>query len=266
MAGLGIYHYGARFYSPKLGRFLSADSIVPGYANPQNLNRFSYVTNNPLRYTDPTGHKVACDPYEDDCNGGGSGNGGGNGGGGGDGGGGGGGGGDPHDDDVPDDDGLTARPCTAAQACWTVPDYWDLDPMNADYRSSVYNVYFINVAYTTDRYQQNYLSIGFSFNLKSLLPLGYSYVIGAPGSFFDNKITSVHDINKFLTGPSINLTGGLLAGGGTTLSPGVLIENGYNSDLKPSSMETGLYLPGSLGITGSWGYSAKVSVENGEKR
>jgi RHS repeat-associated protein/uncharacterized repeat protein (TIGR01451 family) len=57
MTGLGIYHYGARFYSPKLGRFLSADSIVPNPANPQDLNRFSYVLNNPLRYTDPTGHK-----------------------------------------------------------------------------------------------------------------------------------------------------------------------------------------------------------------
>jgi RHS repeat-associated protein len=58
MAGLGIYHYGARFYSPKLGRFLSADSIVPGMFNPQNLNRFSYGLNNPSRYTDPTGHWV----------------------------------------------------------------------------------------------------------------------------------------------------------------------------------------------------------------
>jgi RHS repeat-associated protein len=58
MAGLGIYNYGARFYSPKLGRFLSADTIVHGYTNPQNLNRFSYVTNNPLRYTDPTGHML----------------------------------------------------------------------------------------------------------------------------------------------------------------------------------------------------------------
>src|SRR6188474_1487363 len=61
MAGLGIYHYGARFYSPKLGRFLSPDTIVPGYANPQDLNRFSYVRNNPLKYTDPTGHTPACD-------------------------------------------------------------------------------------------------------------------------------------------------------------------------------------------------------------
>jgi len=58
MEGLGIYHFNARFYSPKLGRFLSADTIVPGYANPQNLNRFSYVRNNPLRYTDPTGHWI----------------------------------------------------------------------------------------------------------------------------------------------------------------------------------------------------------------
>ncbi len=58
IAELGIYHYNARFYSPKLGRFLSADSIMSGMANPQNLNRFSYVANNPLRYTDPTGHMM----------------------------------------------------------------------------------------------------------------------------------------------------------------------------------------------------------------
>jgi RHS repeat-associated protein len=57
MAGLGIYYYNARFYSPYINRFLSADSIVPGYANPQALNRYSYVLNNPLLYTDPTGHR-----------------------------------------------------------------------------------------------------------------------------------------------------------------------------------------------------------------
>jgi RHS repeat-associated protein len=58
IAGLGIYHYQARFYSPKLGRFLSPDTIVPSYTNPQNLDRYGYVLNNPLRYTDPTGHMV----------------------------------------------------------------------------------------------------------------------------------------------------------------------------------------------------------------
>ncbi len=39
-----------------IGRFLSADSIVPQPGNPQALNRYSYVGNNPLRYTDPDGH------------------------------------------------------------------------------------------------------------------------------------------------------------------------------------------------------------------
>ncbi len=56
IAELGIYHYNARFYSPTLGRFLSADTLMSGFANPQSLNRFSYVANNPINANDPTGH------------------------------------------------------------------------------------------------------------------------------------------------------------------------------------------------------------------
>jgi RHS repeat-associated protein len=59
--GLGIYHYGARFYSPRVGTFLSPDTIVPRATNPQAWNRYSYVFANPLKYTDPTGHVVADD-------------------------------------------------------------------------------------------------------------------------------------------------------------------------------------------------------------
>jgi RHS repeat-associated protein len=66
---LGIYYYNARFYSPYINRFLSADTIVPGYTDPQSLNRYSYVNNNPLRYTDPTGHVACGDGEAHDCNG-----------------------------------------------------------------------------------------------------------------------------------------------------------------------------------------------------
>ena len=54
--GTGLYFYGARMYDPGLGRFISADTIVPNPANPQSLNRYSYCLNNPLRYVDPSGH------------------------------------------------------------------------------------------------------------------------------------------------------------------------------------------------------------------
>ena len=55
-ASLGsLYHYQARWYSPVLARFLSPDPIVPEPGNPQALNRYSYVYNNPLIYIDPTG-------------------------------------------------------------------------------------------------------------------------------------------------------------------------------------------------------------------
>jgi len=53
--GLGLMHYGARYYHGGLGRFVSADTIVPEAGNPQDFNRYAYVRNNPLRYTDPTG-------------------------------------------------------------------------------------------------------------------------------------------------------------------------------------------------------------------
>jgi RHS repeat-associated protein len=55
-ASTGLYFYNARYYAPLSGRFVSADSIIPGIANPQAWNRYSYVLNNPLIYTDPSGH------------------------------------------------------------------------------------------------------------------------------------------------------------------------------------------------------------------
>jgi len=55
-SGSELYYYGARYYDPEIGRFISADSKVPDPLNSQSLNRYSYCLNNPLKYTDPTGH------------------------------------------------------------------------------------------------------------------------------------------------------------------------------------------------------------------
>lgn len=51
-----LMDYGARYYSPLLGRFISADSVVPQPADPQSLNRYSYALNSPLVRVDPSGH------------------------------------------------------------------------------------------------------------------------------------------------------------------------------------------------------------------
>jgi len=53
---VGIIHMNGRIYDPDTGRFLSADPTVQFADNAQNLNRYSYVLNNPLSFTDPTGY------------------------------------------------------------------------------------------------------------------------------------------------------------------------------------------------------------------
>jgi RHS repeat-associated protein len=60
-SGIGLMDYKARFYSPYINRFVQPDTLIPGMFNPQNLNRFSYVRNNPIRYTDPSGHAICMD-------------------------------------------------------------------------------------------------------------------------------------------------------------------------------------------------------------
>ncbi|MFC1703550.1 SpvB/TcaC N-terminal domain-containing protein [Candidatus Omnitrophota bacterium] len=52
----GLYYYGARYYNPLIGRFLTPDTIVQEPRNPQTLNRYSYCGNNPVNNVDPTGH------------------------------------------------------------------------------------------------------------------------------------------------------------------------------------------------------------------
>ena len=53
---VGLIHMGGRVYDPELGRFLSPDPFVQFPASTQGFNRYAYVSNNPLSYTDPSGY------------------------------------------------------------------------------------------------------------------------------------------------------------------------------------------------------------------
>ena len=51
-----VIHMGGRTYNPVLGRFMQADPYIQQADNLQSLNRYSYVLNNPMSMTDPTGY------------------------------------------------------------------------------------------------------------------------------------------------------------------------------------------------------------------
>ncbi|MDG0874818.1 RHS repeat-associated core domain-containing protein [Paenibacillus thiaminolyticus] len=57
-AATELQYLRARWYDPGIGRFLTEDAYEGEINNPLSLNLYTYVHNNPLIYTDPSGHKV----------------------------------------------------------------------------------------------------------------------------------------------------------------------------------------------------------------
>lgn len=55
LQGAGLIHMNGRLYDPVLHRFISPDNFIQNPFNTQNYNRYGYVLNNPLMYTDPSG-------------------------------------------------------------------------------------------------------------------------------------------------------------------------------------------------------------------
>ncbi|MDQ0062454.1 RHS repeat domain-containing protein [Paenibacillus harenae] len=51
------YYLQARYYDPRLARFISEDTYEGEIDTPLSLNQYVYVTNNPLNYIDPSGHQ-----------------------------------------------------------------------------------------------------------------------------------------------------------------------------------------------------------------
>ncbi|CAM3722395.1 RHS repeat domain-containing protein [Rheinheimera salexigens] len=59
-----VIHMGGRTYNPHLGRFMQADPFIQAPGNLQNYNRYSYVLNNPMSYTDPSGYNFFKSAYK----------------------------------------------------------------------------------------------------------------------------------------------------------------------------------------------------------
>lgn len=268
MADLGIYHYGARFYSPTLGRFLSADSIVPGYANPQNLNRFSYVRNNPMRYTDPTGHWVdegcACEnsggtttpivvvagrpsrstdghssvpapsnipstPTTPSV---------------------------PFTDPFSDAGRYGEEPVIASMAITTGMPYWDLNPSHPDYYTLTLSYAVVAFELTVDRYGQVYWALGGSLNTSEIGgPPGASFMAGRIGGGLGDQppppVLDPNSISSFLTGLAGNGGVGLGPAGGVTFSPFSQAINQYGT-ASTVAFEVGASTP-FVGASATWG-------------
>lgn len=54
--GMGIIHMNGRIYDPLLARFVQADPMLQFAQYTQGYNRYAYVPNNPMTYTDPSGY------------------------------------------------------------------------------------------------------------------------------------------------------------------------------------------------------------------
>lgn len=62
-AEVGIIHMNGRLYDPLLRRFLNADENIQDPTNTQNYNKYGYVLNNPLLYSDPSGELFGLDDF-----------------------------------------------------------------------------------------------------------------------------------------------------------------------------------------------------------
>lgn len=54
----GLMYYNSRYYNSFLRHFTQPDTILPDIYDPQQLNRYSYARNNPIKYVDETGHVI----------------------------------------------------------------------------------------------------------------------------------------------------------------------------------------------------------------
>jgi RHS repeat-associated protein len=62
----GLYYYGARYYDPETGTFISRDPVEGSLIKPESLNPYSYCQGNPLKYKDTWGFERSRNPLIDE--------------------------------------------------------------------------------------------------------------------------------------------------------------------------------------------------------
>ncbi len=65
-ASAGLYYLRARYYDPATARFISEDTYRGDATDPASLNLYAYCGNDPVNYTDPSGHSPGVDPNNTD--------------------------------------------------------------------------------------------------------------------------------------------------------------------------------------------------------
>ena len=64
---LALMYYGARYYDPSVGQFTQPDDATPDASLGADWNRYAYVRNNPIAFTDPTGNEPCIGPGLPGC-------------------------------------------------------------------------------------------------------------------------------------------------------------------------------------------------------
>jgi hypothetical protein len=201
------------------------------------------VNNNPLRYTDPTGHRACGDGEEVTC------------------------GGhltnptkntksctgkDCHGKETAKQKEKQTQECTSTHPCLQPkpqnPSWWDLDPSHPDYYVLSASVGppglpGLTATLTIDRYKNIYGGLGGNYG-KSMEAFSASLTGGSIGSPLDEKVPDPVNIKSFLTGWAVNGGTGIVGGGGITYSSGA-----NETFVSKTAVEYGGFLPPSIGVS-----------------
>ena len=269
----GLMFYNARWVDVSLGRFAQADTIIPQHQGVQAWDRYAYTNSNPVRFTDPTGHKTCGDTEIYNCGGtrnipkiinhGGCGNLGQR----------------RCDGSAPTyGNGLigpSERPSTNLSLTLTLPllpvtpnnectpthpclgpqtggPRYVQNPTDPDYWSLQGTFIVLAGSATIDRYGNVYVAPGVGAGSSIIEGGSAAFVAGWVDDPFDNTVPTEQEMEEFLQGPAVTFSGGAGGGGGVTWSPWAMSSgDAFASD--HFSYEAGLYTP-QIGVTGTWGF------------